>query len=90
MERRLFKYNKPFSLECGGTIENLEICYHISKEFGKEPQMGKKVIWITHALTANSDPCDWWDTLVGEGKFLDPRKYTIICANILGSCYGST
>lgn len=90
MERRLFKYNKPFSLECGGTIENLEICYHISKEFCNAPQEGKKVIWITHALTANSDPCDWWDTLVGEGKFLDPRKYTIICANILGSCYGST
>ena len=90
MERRFFKYNSPFPLECGDTIEGLEICYHISKEFGRTPQNGKKVIWITHALTANSDPCDWWDTLVGEGKFLDPRKYTIICANILGSCYGST
>lgn len=77
-------------LEGGGALEEVEICYHISKEFSSEETVGKKVIWITHALTANSDPCDWWDTLVGEGKFFDPRKYTIICANILGSCYGST
>lgn len=93
MEKRLYKYGKPFELECGGKIEDLEICYHISSEYPKEGKSAKgqkKVIWITHALTANSDPCDWWDVLVGEGKFFDPRKYTIVCANILGSCYGST
>ena len=92
MEKRFYKYSHPFALECGETIENLEICYHISREWGSVSGDGKqkKTVWITHALTANSDPCDWWDVLVGEGKFFDPRKYTIICANILGSCYGST
>lgn len=93
MEKRLYIHNRPFELECGGKIEKLELCYHISAEHpqdGKASGDKKKVIWITHALTANSDPCDWWDVLVGEGKFFDPRKYTIVCANILGSCYGST
>lgn len=90
MEKRIYRHNGAFPLECGGFIENLEICYHISREFTPGSGEGKKVIWITHALTANSDPSDWWDVLVGEGKFLDPRKYTIVCANILGSCYGST
>lgn len=91
MEKRLYRHPEKFSLECGSTIENLEICYHISRDFCREEERnGKKVVWITHALTANSDPTDWWDVLVGEGKFLDPRKYTIVCANILGSCYGST
>lgn len=93
MEKRLYTHSRPFELECGGVIEELEICYHISAEYPKDGESckeQKKVIWITHALTANSDPCDWWDVLVGEGKFFDPRKYTIICANILGSCYGST
>lgn len=91
MEKRFYRHPEKFSLECGGTIENLEICYHISRDFCREEERnGKKVVWITHALTANSDPTDWWDVLVGEGKFLDPRKYTIVCANILGSCYGST
>lgn len=90
MEKRIYIHNGAFPLECGGTIENLEICYHISRDFRPGAEEGKKVVWITHALTANSDPSDWWDVLVGEGKFLDPRKYTIVCANILGSCYGST
>jgi len=91
MEKRLYRHPEKFSLECGGTIDNLEICYHISRDFCREEERNrKKVVWITHALTANSDPTDWWDVLVGEGKFLDPRKYTIVCANILGSCYGST
>lgn len=90
MEKRIFRYNREFILESGEILPELEICYHISKEFGTESGRSKKVVWITHALTANSNPCEWWDTLVGEGKFLDPRKYTIVCANILGSCYGST
>lgn len=90
MERRIYRHNEPFHLEAGGVIENLEICYHISKDFTIGSGKGKKVIWITHALTANSDPTDWWDVLCGEGKLFDPREYTIICANVLGSCYGST
>ena len=89
MEKRFFRYNAELILESGETLSGIEICYHISKEYGKEAQP-KKVVWITHALTANSNPCEWWDTMVGEGKYLDPRKFTIVCANILGSCYGST
>ncbi len=90
MEKRFFKYRHEFVLENGQILPEIEICYHISKEFSAESPGNKKVVWITHALTANSNPCEWWDTMVGEGKYLDPRKYTIICANILGSCYGST
>ncbi len=102
MEKRYFKYNRELVLESGEVFPEIEICYHISKEYANGSHLysnenqavattkEKKVVWITHALTANSNPCEWWDTIVGEGKFLDPRKYTIICANILGSCYGST
>jgi len=32
----------------------------------------------------------WWDTVVGPGKPLDTRRYFLICANVLGSCYGTT
>ncbi len=106
MEKRYYKYEHELVLESGEVLPRIEICYHISREYGmqsKKEESGKenascdasssnrkKIVWITHALTANSNPCEWWDTIVGEGKFLDPRKYTIICANILGSCYGST
>lgn len=51
---------------------------------------GDKVVWIFHALTANADAADWWSGLVGSGKLFDPARYFIVCANMLGSCYGST
>ena len=90
MEKRLYTHTGTFNLECGGKLEDIQICYHISKDFDPYAPNSKKVIWITHALTANSDPTEWWDVLVGEGKYFDPRKYTVICANVIGSCYGST
>ena len=47
------------------------------------------MIWIFHALTANSNPLEWWPGLVGDGRFFDPAKYFIICVNKPGSPYGS-
>ena len=32
----------------------------------------------------------WWDAVVGPGKALDTRRYFVLCANVLGSCYGTT
>ncbi|MFO1429804.1 MAG: homoserine O-acetyltransferase [Candidatus Competibacteraceae bacterium] len=32
----------------------------------------------------------WWDALIGPGKLFDTDRYYVICANHLGSCYGST
>ena len=48
------------------------------------------MIWVCHALTANSDAQDWWPNFIGENLTLDTEKYTIVCANILGSCYGTS
>jgi homoserine O-acetyltransferase len=32
----------------------------------------------------------WWDAVVGPGKALDSERYFVVCANVLGSCYGTT
>jgi homoserine O-acetyltransferase len=32
----------------------------------------------------------WWDPIVGPGKPLDTNRFAVICANVLGSCYGTT
>lgn len=32
----------------------------------------------------------WWDDMVGPGKAFDTNYFYIVCANLLGSCYGTT
>jgi homoserine O-acetyltransferase len=81
------KYDKPFRTETGATVPSLEITYNT---YGKLNSNGDNAIWICHALTANSDVEAWWPGMVGEGLLFDPRKYFIVCANVLGSCYGTT
>lgn len=86
MERHEFIYDEIFEFEAGGQVKGLELVYHCSEGGYK----GQKVIWICHALTANSDPSDWWPQLVGPSKFFDTEKYFVICGNVLCSCYGSS
>lgn len=78
---------EPFTLESGESLTSLTIAYHTYGELNAEKN---NVIWVMHGLTANSDVADWWPGTVGEGLFLDPGKYFIVCANMLGSCYGTT
>lgn len=84
---KYFKYDKPFPLEKGGVLPCLEIAYHT---YGTLNPQKDNCIWVCHALTANSDVADWWPHTVVKDGFLDPDKYFIVCANILGSCYGTT
>lgn len=82
----LFNYTKPFTLESGVTLPGYHLAY---TTHGKLNTAKDNVVWIFHALTANSNPLEWWPGLVGEGKFFDPAKYFIICVNKPGSPYGS-
>lgn len=89
MTRKEYIYRQRFDFESGGHIDNLKIVYHISGD-GQGAGQGNKVIWICHALTANSDPSEWWPELVGPGKLIDTDRYTVVCANMLCSAYGSS
>jgi homoserine O-acetyltransferase/O-succinyltransferase len=83
----LFVYDKPFELESGQALPGIEISYYT---YGALNADASNIIWICHALTANADARDWWPGFVAEGCVIDPAKYFIVCANILGSCYGSS
>ena len=76
-----------FSFEAGGTLDQLEIVYHTSE---RAYQQGERVVWLCHALTANSDPLDWWPEMVGEGCCVNPDSDYVVCVNIFGSAYGTT
>lgn len=85
--RQTFNSPHPFPLESGETLPGITVAYHT---FGTLNPQRSNVIWVMHGLTANSDVSDWWPHTVEKGKFLDPEKYFVVCANVLGSCYGST
>jgi len=74
-------------LESGIELFDVEIAYHT---FGKLNAEQDNVIWVFHAISANSDVLDWWKGLFGEGCLYSPEDYFIICANTIGSPYGST
>ncbi|MEZ4798837.1 MAG: alpha/beta fold hydrolase [Flavobacteriales bacterium] len=82
-----FSLNSLFGLESGSTLQGLEVAYHT---IGHPNSDQSNVVWICHALTANSNPEEWWNGLVGENKFYNPNEHYIICADVIGSCYGNT
>lgn len=86
-EPKFFTIDTPFELEGGGVLPRVELTYHT---YGKLNERGDNVLWVCHALTANSDVADWWPGTVYEGGLLDPERYFIVCVNKLGSPYGST
>ncbi|MDW8287600.1 MAG: homoserine O-acetyltransferase [Flammeovirgaceae bacterium] len=82
-----FHYAKDFELEVGKVLKGFTLKYCT---FGTPKADGSNIIWVCHALTGNANVLDWWGGLFGEGKFFNPKNHFVICANILGSCYGST
>lgn len=84
---KTLKVKEPFKTETGAILPELEIAYNT---YGKLNGNADNVIWVCHALTANSDVEAWWPGMVGEGLLFDTSKYFVVCANVLGSCYGTT
>lgn len=82
-----YSHDRPFRLESGVELPRLEIAYNT---YGTMNSDRSNVVWVCHALTANSDVADWWPHTVETGCFLDPAKWFVVCANILGSHYGTT
>ncbi len=73
-------------LTYSGKTLDIKLSYEI---FG-QPLHSAPIIMVNHALTGNSNVAGehgWWTTLIGEGKCIDTKKYTILCFNIPGNGY---
>ncbi len=82
-----FNIHENYILESGQSVSGLTLAY---QTFGKLNAQKDNVIWVVHALTANSNPMEWWPGVAGQGLAIDPDNYFIICVNNPGSPYGST
>ena len=86
----------PMPLDSGKALTGVEIAFQTYGELAPDKS---NVILICHALTgdqhvASDHPITgkpgWWLRMVGPGKPIDTARYHVICANVIGSCMGST
>lgn len=84
---RMFVSNARFDLEGGEYLDRLTVAYHT---YGELAPCRSNVVWICHPLTGSSDVTSWWGGLVGPGLVIDTDRFYVVCANVIGSCYGST
>ena len=87
MEILFEHFSEPLTLENGEILPELTVAYSTA---GRLSPRKDNVIWVCHALTADSRVDEWWLHTVEKDKFLDPDRWFIVCANILGSHYGTT
>ncbi|MFD2935512.1 homoserine O-acetyltransferase family protein [Spirosoma flavum] len=92
MNLQYFDYKYSFPLESGESLPGFRLAYTTRGTLNSDQS---NVVWVCHALTGNADAGDWWGGMVGPGKYFDPEPTAksgdfIVCANVIGSCYGST
>ncbi|KAL0572056.1 L-homoserine-O-acetyltransferase [Marasmius crinis-equi] len=75
-----------FQFECGVELRDVPVAY---KTWGELNEKRDNAMVICHAFTGSADVVDWWGPLMGPGKAFDPRRFFIICCNVIGSPYGT-
>lgn len=87
---------QPLPLDGGQSLDGVRISY---ETYGTLAADKGNAILICHALTGDQHVASphpitgkpgWWVRMVGPGKPIDTDRFFVICANVLGSCMGST
>jgi homoserine O-acetyltransferase len=86
----------PLALDGGGALSPVEIAY---ETYGTLNAERSNAVLVCHALTGDQHVASvhprtgkpgWWTRMVGEGRPIDPARHFVVCANVLGSCMGSS
>lgn len=81
-------YVPRFALESGAVLEDVRLAYHLD---GPPDAVHDDLVLVFHALTGSADAAgDWWRAVIGPGLAIDTDHRAVLCANLPGSCYGST
>ena len=91
-----YQLSDALPLDSGKVLESAEVAY---ETYGALNADKSNAVLICHALTgdqyvASEHPITgkpgWWERMVGPGKPIDTDRFHVICANVIGSCMGST
>lgn len=74
------------TLESGRVMRLVPVAY---QSWGRLNSAGDNGVVVCHALTGDTDAVSWWPELIGPGKPIDTDRFFVVCANTLGSPYGS-
>ena len=86
-ETRYYDLPGPFELESGDVLDGVRVAY---RTWGTLSESDPSAVLVCHALTGSADVDQWWPGLIGADGAFDPDEDYIVCANILGSCYGTS
>lgn len=79
---------KSFTTYRGEELRDFPLTYQVAgSALGTAP-----IVLVCHALTGNSSVAGetgWWGDLIGEGRAIDTRHYTILAFDIPGNGYGT-
>jgi homoserine O-acetyltransferase/O-succinyltransferase len=75
-----------FQLEGGEVLLDVEVAY---ATWGRLNEAADNAVIVCHALTGDVHADVWWGPLIGSGRVLDTDRFFVICANVIGSPYGS-
>jgi homoserine O-acetyltransferase len=93
---QVHRLDQPLQLDSGQSLAGAEIAF---ETYGKLNEARSNAVLVCHALTgdqyvASTHPITgkpgWWERMVGPGKPIDTNRLQVICANVIGSCMGST
>lgn len=106
VETLFYDLPEPLPLKYGGELPDVRVAYEQYGELngdksnaillfhaltGSQHAYGyNPAVPGTGTLWREENHLGWWDAQIGPGKSLDTEKFCIICANLLGSCYGTT
>jgi homoserine acetyltransferase len=76
-------------LDSGAVLRDVRCAY---STYGELNAAGDNVVVVGHSLTSNSCVHEWWGEMLGAGPAfaLDTDRDFIVCANYLGSPYGTS
>ena len=92
---RIARLPEPFRLWKGGELHGAQVAYECWGELNAE--RNNAILLFTglspsshaHSTPENPEP-GWWERMIGPGRALDTARYFGMCANSLGSGFGST